>query len=374
MIGLIDPLPDFFAPVFCVAFGMITEKDLHFIWLAGGYARENLIAEDGSRIDVIFEGIYNRSRGPDFKFAKFYINNLLVVGDVELHLSTSDWAKHGHSVDPEYENVVLHVCMYRDVESMPACKSVTRGCTVLILKDYLISSVRELAGFARTFHARGALIQYGLRWLAGRVRSYSVMLGRYDALDVASAGIIGAMGYPCNEFAMRYNSSCNNQMMGLRGGQNFMAGIERFSGCRVDRERLVRLLSSIGARLRPMLAAASDRSTGGGDEKSAYARLEGWLVSEVSSVLSVEISHDRARHIVYNVVVPLMISVFSRGRQFEEAAALKELFINVPALPGNRRTRYMKALGMLATGHDYSPVNALEYFGLIYLAKQMEIP
>ena len=30
-------------------------------------------------------------------------------GSVEIHVKSSDWHKHKHSDDPNYENVILHV-------------------------------------------------------------------------------------------------------------------------------------------------------------------------------------------------------------------------------------------------------------------------
>ncbi len=67
------------------------------------------LSKDKKEIKIIFPGIWNKCKGPDFKDAKIMIDGQVRHGDVETHLKSSDWFCHGHDSDPEYSNVILHV-------------------------------------------------------------------------------------------------------------------------------------------------------------------------------------------------------------------------------------------------------------------------
>src|SRR5690606_5222174 len=44
------------------------------------------------------------------------IGDQLWAGNVEIHVSSSDWAKHKHNTDKAYDSVILHVVYKHDVE------------------------------------------------------------------------------------------------------------------------------------------------------------------------------------------------------------------------------------------------------------------
>ena len=46
--------------------------------------------------------------------AKIKIDGQLWVGNVEIHDRSSDWYRHGHETDENYNNVVLHVVRMAD--------------------------------------------------------------------------------------------------------------------------------------------------------------------------------------------------------------------------------------------------------------------
>ncbi|MDE5793784.1 MAG: DUF2851 family protein [Muribaculaceae bacterium] len=72
--------------------------------------------DSGERVRVIDPGTLNRDSGPDFFNAKVKIGGKTWAGNIEIHLKASDWNRHGHSADPAYDNVILHVVAVSDTQ------------------------------------------------------------------------------------------------------------------------------------------------------------------------------------------------------------------------------------------------------------------
>lgn len=87
----------------------MTERLLQFIWQFQYFNQTELITISAESLKVIFPGQYNTNQGPDFLDAKIKLGKTTWAGSVELHLRTSDWKKHRHSGDKNYNNVILHV-------------------------------------------------------------------------------------------------------------------------------------------------------------------------------------------------------------------------------------------------------------------------
>ncbi|HKZ67732.1 MAG TPA: DUF2851 family protein [Chitinophagaceae bacterium] len=87
----------------------MTERLLHFIWQFQYFNKNELTTSEGELVQVIMPGQYNNHQGPDFSDAKILINNTTWAGAIELHVKTSDWNKHKHHEDRNYNNVILHV-------------------------------------------------------------------------------------------------------------------------------------------------------------------------------------------------------------------------------------------------------------------------
>lgn len=87
----------------------MTERLLQFIWQFQYFNQGELQSTSGEEIQIIFPGTYNTNQGPDFTEAKIKIGKTTWAGNVELHLLSSDWKKHKHHHDKNYDNVILHV-------------------------------------------------------------------------------------------------------------------------------------------------------------------------------------------------------------------------------------------------------------------------
>lgn len=92
------------------------EVFIHHIWNLKIIAFEGLKTFHGSEIEIINFGKINYNSGPDFIDAEIIIGGQLWVGNVEMHVNSSDWDLHQHSTDLSYGNVILHVVWNHDKE------------------------------------------------------------------------------------------------------------------------------------------------------------------------------------------------------------------------------------------------------------------
>lgn len=89
------------------------EKLYHYLWKTG-IRGSDFRDVDGNVVEVIDPGVHNLDSGPDFFNSKLKINGTEWIGNVEIHVKASDWFRHGHSDDPAYDNVILHVVAVSD--------------------------------------------------------------------------------------------------------------------------------------------------------------------------------------------------------------------------------------------------------------------
>lgn len=94
----------------------MTEDFLQFIWRYGLFNRDSLFTCRREKVEVIKLGEFNSDSGPDFLNALLKIGNTKWAGNVEIHLKSSDWYKHGHHKDSAYRNVILQVVWENDRE------------------------------------------------------------------------------------------------------------------------------------------------------------------------------------------------------------------------------------------------------------------
>ena len=100
--------------------GRISERLLRCIWYDRLYMEEELSTTDGKKIVVHSPGTWNLEGGPDFKRAEMTLGDVRLKGDVEVHLDPAGWRQHGHSSDPGYDNVILHVTLMPRGKKAPA--------------------------------------------------------------------------------------------------------------------------------------------------------------------------------------------------------------------------------------------------------------
>lgn len=92
------------------------ERLLHYVWKHKILPLKPLTTEDGQEVEVIDVGMHNHDQGPDFFNAKIRLDGTIWAGNVEVHLRSSDWYRHSHETDPNYNSVILHVVAEVDRE------------------------------------------------------------------------------------------------------------------------------------------------------------------------------------------------------------------------------------------------------------------
>lgn len=115
---------------------LFTEDFLHYVWKFRLFDRLNLRTTEGEELEIYSVGLHNTHAGPDFGNARIRIGETTWAGNAELHISSSDWQRHGHTNDGAYDNVILHV-VYND--DAPVTLTNGRRIPTLVLK-YRISA------------------------------------------------------------------------------------------------------------------------------------------------------------------------------------------------------------------------------------------
>jgi len=92
----------------------MTEDFLYYIWKYKLLTFNDLKTCEGENIEIIKPGIHNTDAGPDFFNARIRINNTEWAGNIEIHVKSSDWFKHKHNQNQQYDSVILHVVFEYD--------------------------------------------------------------------------------------------------------------------------------------------------------------------------------------------------------------------------------------------------------------------
>ena len=117
----------------------MNEEFLYYIWSYGLYESGSLKTRIGQALEILRTGIRNSDSGPDFADARLKIDGTLWAGNIEIHVVSSDWNKHGHQHDVAYNNVILHVVYEDDVPVFNSSGAVvpTLELKTLIPKQHL---------------------------------------------------------------------------------------------------------------------------------------------------------------------------------------------------------------------------------------------
>src|ERR1700726_4274897 len=86
-----------------------SELEWQALWYSGAFGT-TFRSVSGSLVEITQFGFWNREPGPDFVHASLRVDgDKLLEGDIELDIHVADWDRHGHSQNPDFDRVILHL-------------------------------------------------------------------------------------------------------------------------------------------------------------------------------------------------------------------------------------------------------------------------
>ena len=116
----------------------MTEKLLQYLWNYKVFSGFDFKTIAGDPVEILDFGKWNTDAGPDFLAGKIKMNGVVFAGNIELHVKSSDWIFHNHSIDPNYQNIILHVVFQHDLE---IAELTEQNIPTLELKDHIDTAI-----------------------------------------------------------------------------------------------------------------------------------------------------------------------------------------------------------------------------------------
>ncbi|MDR1497622.1 MAG: DUF2851 family protein [Puniceicoccales bacterium] len=123
----------------------VHERVLQKIWLRGDFRQGEAHLLSGKKIRRVKSGRWNHEGGPDFIDAILEIDGQIVCGDVEVHFYAEDWHSHGHTGDPAFSNVILHLVLFPPRSSVIRKTHTGRPLETLVLLSLLNEDIEDYA-------------------------------------------------------------------------------------------------------------------------------------------------------------------------------------------------------------------------------------
>ncbi len=134
----------------------VSERVVQKIWLRGNFRSENLRTLSGKALHVRHPGRWNLQEGPDFHGGEWELDGRRVRGDVEVHFQARDWHAHGHSQDPNYAGVALHVLLFPPADHEAAPRTIQgEAPEQVVLIEHLEHDLEDYAAEEALLAAEG---------------------------------------------------------------------------------------------------------------------------------------------------------------------------------------------------------------------------
>ncbi len=122
----------------------MTEDFLHYVWKYKAFNLSELKTLEGESIQVVKTGEHNKDAGPDFFNARIKIGSTIWAGNIEIHLKSSDWKKHAHNNNGNYNNLILHLVYENDEVIAHSGKPVATAEFKNLIDKNLVNRYTEL--------------------------------------------------------------------------------------------------------------------------------------------------------------------------------------------------------------------------------------
>lgn len=182
----------------------ICERDLARIWQEGRFRR--LRDEHGNEVEIVYGGRPVVGPGCDFRDAVLKIKGIKICGDVEIHVGTDLWRRHGHERNPQYINVILHVAMW-DRGGLPALLPGGRNVPTVILSNApaqfsVPPNGCPQAGRIDSGELEKTIQMCGLERLAIKAQEFAGLIESMGRQQAFYLGVCRALGYSRNKIPM----------------------------------------------------------------------------------------------------------------------------------------------------------------------------
>lgn len=370
----------------------LSEADLVSLWEGQRFPKEALRTREGRRFRVIYRGRRTGGPGPDFRDAVIATREELLRGDVELHVRTSDFRRHGHQRNPAYDSVVLHLVFEHD-EDVDTELSCGRRVPVAALNDWVEGRALEIkhwlerpVSWREPCHtaverlgdkgAAAALDRLGdMRFRARAAGWAKVIRGGVDPDSLMWRGIVEALGYGGQRELMAVVAAGVDweemrwALAGQRAAERRASAIAKLMAA-LEAGRLkvplvllpLRPANRPEARLKAAAALASRFAPGGilGSVRPLAVEAAGGRASRLIDALTVSglVGRARAIELLTNAILPVIAA--SGEDSLAEAA--------YQALPLPARYGAVKHIHAALGGQ--APLNARRQQGMLYLLKQ----
>lgn len=198
----------------------VDEAFVQKLWHQQRFFDTNMASIDRRAIRVLKPGIWNHNEGPDFMHAEIEIDGKLHVGDVEIHVRSSEWYAHKHHLNSRYNRVILHAVYFDDDINLRIRLQNNKRVPTLELLKWVAVDTGDLyddTQDATTADGRcqvtgkqlnmevlkGVFESLGRERFLEKTESMRLLRTRLDFEQLLYEGIMEALGYERNSKALR---------------------------------------------------------------------------------------------------------------------------------------------------------------------------